>query len=335
MRRRVRNVCGVVAAACSVLLPAVGTSPVPALAATTVIACPHAAYGVRYYAPGAGKTVALTFDDGPGRSTTPILRELAREHVEATFFNLGLYEAQSPKKVRTEDHTGFALGDHTWDHPDLTLMSRKQQAREIDRERRKQASITGAYPCMLRPPYGNYNSATLRLAQRRGMRVWYWSVDTEDWKASGSDDASWIKRIVARAEAGGTMRHPVILMHNQIGGNPATVDALPTIIKYYKSHGYRFVDLYGRTGHPVIRHISPAAGPAAGGTRVTITGHDFRGVRRVVFGRSAGTKLQVESGRKLLVTSPRHAAGRVHLRIVTTFGTSPKRARDMFRFRAA
>jgi peptidoglycan/xylan/chitin deacetylase (PgdA/CDA1 family) len=36
-------------------------------------------------------------------------------------------------------------------------------------------------------------------------------------------------------------------MHNQPAGNPATVLALPKIIKYFQAHGYTFVDLYGRT----------------------------------------------------------------------------------------
>ena len=33
------------------------------------------------------------------------------------------------------------------------------------------------------------------------------------------------------------------LMHNQPIGNPATVSALPTIIQFFRSHGYRFVAL--------------------------------------------------------------------------------------------
>ena len=44
------------------------------------------------------------------------------------------------------------------------------------------------------------------------------------------------------------LQHPVVLMHNQPAGNPATVLALPAIIRFFRDHGYSFVDLLGRTG---------------------------------------------------------------------------------------
>ena len=62
--------------------------------------CPRASYGAHSYAPGRGKTVALTFDDGPGRSTAAILKVLARYRVPATFFNIGVNVAVRPGLVR-------------------------------------------------------------------------------------------------------------------------------------------------------------------------------------------------------------------------------------------
>ena len=213
----------------------------------TVVRCRRSGHGVRSNAPGNGRTVALTFDDGPGRSTHAIMAILARAHVTATFFNLGVNEAQHHRAVRAEQRGGYLLGDHTWDHRTLTGLSQSQQARELDRERHVDASITGADPCVFRPPGGSYDATTLALAKHRHMQVWTWSVDTEDWKAAGSVDSYWVHRIRSRADAGGSQRHPVILMHNQPAGNPATVAALPGIIRYYKHHHYRFVDLHGHT----------------------------------------------------------------------------------------
>ncbi len=98
--------------------------------------------------------------------------------------------------------------------------------------------------CAFRPPYGDYNSTTLRLAQQRRMGVWLWSVDTQDWKADGSGSPYWVHRIIRLAEEeGGVLRHPIVLMHNEPIGNPATVSALPVIIQFFRPRGYRFVTL--------------------------------------------------------------------------------------------
>jgi len=206
--------------------------------------CHRAAYGPKFYAPGTGKTVALSFDDGPGRSTFAILKILRKFRLPATFFNLGDNAAVRPHLLVRELADGYVLGNHTWDHTDLADLPASKQAAEMDRMSAEQYRITRTRPCNFRPPYGAYNRTTLRLAQRRRMRVWLWSVDTEDWKADGSGSSYWVHRIIRLAETEGIrQRHPLILMHNQPIGNPATVAALPVIIRYFQHHHYRFVKL--------------------------------------------------------------------------------------------
>ncbi len=216
--------------------------------------CPVPPKGPQFYAPGipsGGKTVALTFDDGPGPSTQAILAILESFHVRATFFNIGENETQWPGDVRAEARDGFLVGNHTWNHPDLTTLSSAGQAAEMDKVIQEQQSLTGTSPCVLRPPYGDYDATTLSLAFQRHMAVWLWSVDTEDWQAEGSGSSYWVNRIISLAESeGGALDHPVVLMHNQSIPMPATVAALPTVIEYFKSRGYTFVDLLGHTGPP-------------------------------------------------------------------------------------
>ena len=226
----VLSVAGLLAAA----VPAGPASAAPAAAASA----PH------YYAPGSGKTVALTFDDGPGPSTQAIIDILRAYHVPATFFNIGRNEAARPALVREEARDGFVIGNHAWSHPVMTALSARSQASQMDQASAEQHRLTGHYPVVFRPPYGNWNAATLTLAAQRGMTVWLWSVDTEDWKAAGSSSSYWVNRIISLAvREGGVLRHPVVLMHNAPSGGPATVKALPAIIKYFRSHGYRFVVL--------------------------------------------------------------------------------------------
>lgn len=246
----------------------VATPPAPAPQAATASACPPVGYGPNYYAPGTGKTVALTFDDGPGASTASILSILAANNVPATFFNLGVNSAAQPQQVRSESSAGHVLGNHTWDHPDMTTLSATAQATEIDEATTEQVNLTGTYPCLFRPPGGSYNATTLTLAQQRRMAVWLWSVDTEDWKANGSSSSYWVDRIISLAEQqGGAQSHPVVLMHNQPAGNPATVLALPTIINYFRSQGYAFVTLSSTP--------SPAAGVTPGAAAVSATENDL------------------------------------------------------------
>ncbi|PZS27633.1 MAG: hypothetical protein DLM58_18520 [Pseudonocardiales bacterium] len=331
MRVRVRLRSLFVATLMLTGLPVVAVGATAAGAAT---GCPAAPYGVSRIAPGAGKTLALTFDDGPGRDTGRMMAVLASRHVTATFFNLGVNEARDPAAVRAEAAAGYALGGHTWDHRSLPTLNAAGQASEIDRERSQEAAITGRYPCLFRPPYGNYNATTLTLAQQRGMRVWNWSVDTEDWKAQGSGSGYWIDRISSRAKAGGAQAHPVILFHNQPGGNPATVAALPGIIDYYRAHGYLFVDLYGRTGlpAPTVRGASPVSGRTAGGERVLVTGTGFTQVTAVRFGGATGSFVHVVSATLLAVTSPRHAAGIVNMQVVTSHGASKLTTADHYTY---
>jgi len=234
-------------------------------AAVSTRVCPVAPYGVNHYAPGSGKTVALTFDDGPGPNTMPILSVLQNAQVTATFFNIGVNAAVRPPEVRAVATLGEALGNHTWDHPRMPTLSASDQGREMDDASAEQVALVGLPPCLFRPPYGEYNSTTLTLAQQRRMAVWNWSVDTEDWKAGTSTSSYWVNRIISLAEAGGTQEHPVVLMHNP----PATVLALPTIIDYYRAHGYTFVDLFGRTGYGTP---APASATTAAGVHVFVRG---------------------------------------------------------------
>ena len=242
--RRLRPALVTAAVLAAVVWPAVPANAGGAHRLAAASHCPVPPAGPQFYAPGRAKTVALTFDDGPGKTTARILRILRSFKVPATFFNIGENMAARPSLVRAEARDGFALGNHTWNHPDLTKLSRPEQAAQIDETSAEQARLVGSLPCVLRPPYGSYNGTTLSVARDRRMAVWLWSVDTEDWKGAGSSSTYWVDRIIRLAEQeGGRLRHPVVIMHNQPGGNPATALAIPTIIRFFRSHHYRFVAL--------------------------------------------------------------------------------------------
>src|SRR5690348_7024046 len=116
--------------------------------------CPPAAALAARYAPGRGRTVALTFDDGPGASTGSIIAILRSMGVAATFFNIGENEAARPRTVAGEARMGYLLGNRTWDHATLPGLSAAGQAAELYRTTAVQEALAGVPPCAFRPPGG-------------------------------------------------------------------------------------------------------------------------------------------------------------------------------------
>ena len=79
-------------------------------------------------------------------------------------------------------------------------------------------------------------------------------------------------------------------------------------------------DLYKFTvSVPVVSAISPASGPAAGGTTVTVSGSGLTGATTVYFGTAKGKTISVNAGgTQLTVKSPAGTSGAsVNVRVVT------------------
>jgi peptidoglycan-N-acetylglucosamine deacetylase len=191
------------------------------------------------------RTVALTFDDGPGPSTPAVLDVLQQAQVPATFFVVGKKVANDPEMLRRILASGHVLGNHTWSHkiPRASAgWNRSTLAGEIERTRQAVLDAGGLKPCLFRPPGGIVKGAD-RVTRKAGLSVILWSVDTRDWADPPAGAKSFAAVIRKRAAAGLTEEHPVILLHDGGGDRTATVAALAGIIEDYRAHGYRFVTL--------------------------------------------------------------------------------------------
>ena len=193
------------------------------------------------------RTVALTFDDGPGPWTDEVLQVLARENVKASFFVIGDLAARNSEQVLQIHAAGHAVENHSWSHrapnPRRGWTARTVHT-EISRTNAVIASVTGQPPCYFRPPEGVVKGAE-KEARATGLSIALWSVDTRDWVAQGRSAAA---RIRSRARLGLSQQHPVVLMHDGGGDRAATLEALPGVIDDYRRHGYTFVTLEeGRT----------------------------------------------------------------------------------------
>ncbi|GIH95420.1 IPT/TIG domain-containing protein [Planobispora siamensis] len=76
---------------------------------------------------------------------------------------------------------------------------------------------------------------------------------------------------------------------------------------------------------PTIAAVSPATGPAAGGTVITITGSGFTADAAVTVDGVAATAVDVDTATKLKCTTPAGSAGPADV-VVTTAGGSATKA---------
>jgi peptidoglycan-N-acetylglucosamine deacetylase len=183
------------------------------------------------------KVIALTFDDGPWRSSTDtILSILKRNDVRATFFMLGAQVNGQRSRVRRVAAAGNLIGVHSWNHPVMVRRSSSTNYADLKKCKAVERAASGVVPRWFRPPYGSTDRALAATARRLGLRQVIWTVDTLDWKYRNAGSIS--SRAIAGARTGG-----VVLMHDGGGPRAATAAALPIIIRTLRARGYDFATL--------------------------------------------------------------------------------------------
>lgn len=175
------------------------------------------------------KVIALTFDDGPNPDTTrKVLETLKKYNAKATFFMLGSRVAFYPDIVKEMKDAGHELGNHTWNHPDLTKASKEKISAEINNTSNAIEKAAGSKPTVFRPPYGAVNKL---VRSQTTLPVVLWDVDTQDWKYRDANHL--LEHIKKHAKDGA-----IVLMHDI---HPSTADGLDAVLAYLQQEGYSFV----------------------------------------------------------------------------------------------
>ncbi len=202
-------------------------------------------------APAAGEEemempmVALTFDDGPRRSTTTqLLDGLAQRKVPATFFVVGSRVKGNEALLQRMAREGHQIGVHTYSHTQLTGLSSAQVACEIQQGRQALTQALGPGDYWLRPPFGLVNSCVKACAD---SPIILWSVDPEDWKDKNT--ARIVDHVVSTAKDG-----DIILLHDMY---PSSVQAALEIVDRLGERGFCFVTVEQLMA---CQEIAPEAG---------------------------------------------------------------------------
>lgn len=172
--------------------------------------------------------VALTFDDGPGPYTDRLLNSLEKYGARATFFMLGQQVEQYPDAVRRMDALGCEIGNHSYDHADLTGLDNEGVQIEFGQTNQSLIQIIGRGASVARPPYASMNQSVL---DNIGMPSILWNIDTLDWQTMNAQAT--IDTVLNQVKDG-----DIILMHDI---HQTSVQAAEAIIPALIDRGYTLV----------------------------------------------------------------------------------------------
>lgn len=195
-------------------------------------------YGA-YYVDGSGqKNVYLTFDNGYEQGYTgDILDVLKKESVPATFFVTGHYVEEEPELLNRMVNEGHIIGNHSYHHPDFSVMNKESIKKELEMLEAAVAEVTEQKEIKyLRPPRGIFNEHTLQWSNELGLIHVFWSLAFNDWNIDAQKGWKYAyDQIMEQIHPGA-----IVLLHSVSSDN---AQALEKVIKDLKKQGYVFKSL--------------------------------------------------------------------------------------------
>ncbi|MUT91583.1 polysaccharide deacetylase family protein [Streptomyces sp. Z38] len=204
--------------------------------------------------------LVLTFDDGPDPTWTPKMLDVLKKHdAHAVFFVTGTMASRHPDLVQRMVDEGHEVGLHTFNHPDLSLQSKKRIDWELSQNQLALTGAAGIRTSLFRPPYSSFSAAmdnkswpVTEYIGSRGYLTVVNNTDSEDWKRPGVDEI--IRRATPKNGEGA-----IVLMHDSGGDRSQTLAALDTFLPDLKDKGYEFDNLTEALDAPSAH--SPVTGP--------------------------------------------------------------------------
>lgn len=176
---------------------------------------------------------AITFDCAWGADDIPdILDTLDKYKAKGTFFIVGLWAQKYPDTVKLISDRGHEIANHGYSHAHMAQIPEEKIKEEILLCTDILEKITGVKISLFRPPYGEYNSTTIKVAKSLQYLTIQWDVDSLDWKKSMTKEDIF-KRVTNRTTNGS-----ILLFHND---TLYTQEILPNILENLTSNGLQCV----------------------------------------------------------------------------------------------
>lgn len=193
----------------------------------------------------AGKTIALTLDDGYGAD--PKLLDLIDDwQLRGTAFIVGAVADRNPALIRRLVASGWEVCSHTYTHKTLTGSSAEAVRAEISKGVEAVARIAGRRCPYFRPPGGAVNDTVVRVAREMGLTLVNWNASISDSTPASTPPSVQVGIALKTIQPGG-----ILLGH--FGGTHSYV-VLKEVLTTIFAQGYRVgsvTDLLD--GRPIVQ----------------------------------------------------------------------------------
>lgn len=180
------------------------------------------------------KVAAITFDDGPDPVwTLKILDVLSEHNAKATFFVIGKRAEKHYEIVKKAYEAGHTIANHTWDHPCLSILPRKQRIEQIQKCKN---TIEGHESLFFRPPFGCQSLLSKLDTYLCGYTAVAWDMHATDWDERTSEE-------IARDLNHKIRPGSIILLHDAQNGKSREEMIKGLVIFLKNNQEYQFVTI--------------------------------------------------------------------------------------------
>lgn len=191
-----------------------------------------------------GKTLYLTFDDGPHKKYTVELMDLLKKYnIKASFFVVANFAKENPEIIERMKMEGHVIGLHSLEHRNALYQSKSYTEHDFKESMNimKNLDVDIKY---FRPPWGHFNIITCKEIKKYNLKPVMWDVMAQDWEGDT------LYEIISEKLLRRSKNNHIICLHDGRGEKQApsrTIRALEKVIPIWQNEGYEFLtveDIY-------------------------------------------------------------------------------------------
>ncbi|VAV85469.1 Polysaccharide deacetylase [hydrothermal vent metagenome] len=207
-----------------------------------------------------GKSIYLTFDDGPTPEITAWTLDILKQfNAKATFFCIGKNVKEHPEIFHKIITDGHSIGNHTYNHLKGWKTKTDDYVNSILKTQKlfnqqflnskfanhqpstcpeqlvlSEVEVSRRVTNLFRPPYGQIRPKQVKKLSRLGYSIIMWSVLSMDYDNSLSKEKC-LKNVIENTSSG-----DIVVFHDSIKASKNMQYTLPKVLEYFSKKGYEF-----------------------------------------------------------------------------------------------